>query len=48
MISNFQEYFKVVEYFSSFTKSRMGLAMGVSNLIDILTKNTTAIYPEEF
>lgn len=35
MISNFQEYFKVVEYFSSFTKSRMGLAMGVSNLIDI-------------
>lgn len=35
MISNFQEYFKVVEYFSSFTKSRMGLAMGVSNLVDI-------------
>lgn len=35
MISNFQEYFKVVEYFSSFTKARMGLAMGVSNLIDI-------------
>lgn len=35
MISNFQEYFKVVEYFSSFTKSRMGLAMGVNNLVDI-------------
>jgi hypothetical protein len=35
MISNFQEYFKVVEYFSSFTKARMGLAMGVANLIDI-------------
>jgi hypothetical protein len=35
MISNFQEYFKVVEYFSSYTKARMGLALGVNNLIDI-------------
>jgi hypothetical protein len=35
MISNFQEYYKVVEYFSSFTKARMGLAMGVNNLIEI-------------
>jgi len=35
MISNFQEYYKVVEYFSNYTKARMGLAMGVNNLIDI-------------
>jgi hypothetical protein len=35
MISNFQEYFKVVEYFSKYSKARMGLAMGVNNLIDI-------------
>jgi hypothetical protein len=35
MISNFQEYFRVVEYFSKYTKARMGLAMGVSNLVDI-------------
>jgi len=35
MISNFQEYFKVVEYFSNYTKARMGLAMGVNNLVDI-------------
>ena len=35
MISNFQEYYKVVEYFSRYTKQRMGLAMGVNNLIDI-------------
>ena len=34
MISNFQEYFKVVEYFSSYTKARMGLALGVNNLIE--------------
>lgn len=35
MISNFQEYYKLVEYFSNYTKQRMGLAMGVNNLIDI-------------
>jgi hypothetical protein len=35
MISNFQEYYKVVEYFSNYTKARMGLAMGVNNLIDV-------------
>ncbi|MGC4039447.1 MAG: TonB-dependent receptor [Flavobacterium sp.] len=35
MISNFQEYYKVVEYFASYTKARMGLAMGVNNLVDI-------------
>jgi hypothetical protein len=41
MISNFQEYYKVVEYFSNYTKARMGLAMGVNNLVDILMKNIT-------
>ncbi len=35
MITNFQQYFKLVEYFSEFTKERMGLAMGVHNLIQI-------------
>jgi hypothetical protein len=35
MITNFKEYFKLVEYFSEFTKARMGLAMGVYNLIQI-------------
>ncbi len=35
MISNFQEYYKLVEYFSRYTKQRMGLAMGVNNLVDI-------------
>ena len=35
MISNFQEYYKVVEYFSTYTKARMGIALGVNNLIDI-------------
>lgn len=35
LISNFQEYYKLVEYFSQYSKNRMGLAMGVSNLVDI-------------
>lgn len=35
MISNFQEYYKVVEYFSQHTKERMGLTMGVNTLVDI-------------
>ncbi len=35
MITNFQEYFKLVDYFSEFTKERMALAMGVYNLIQI-------------
>ena len=43
MISNFQEYYKLVEYFSRYTKERMALAMGVNNLIDILTSNITGI-----
>ncbi|MCF6223147.1 MAG: TonB-dependent receptor [Flavobacteriaceae bacterium] len=35
MITNFQEYYRLVDYFSEFTKARMGLAMGVFNLIQI-------------
>ncbi|MFT5891520.1 MAG: hypothetical protein ACI9Y7_001624 [Dokdonia sp.] len=35
MISNFKEYYKLVEYFSNYTKERMGLVMGVNNLIDV-------------
>lgn len=35
MISNYQEYYKVVDYFSRFTKAKIRLAMGVNNLVDI-------------
>lgn len=35
LISNFQEYYKLVEFYSKYTKARMGLTMGVNNLIDI-------------
>ncbi len=35
MISNFKKYYKVIEYLSQFTKSRMGLILGVDNLVDM-------------
>ncbi|HNA33270.1 MAG TPA: TonB-dependent receptor, partial [Flavobacteriales bacterium] len=35
LISNYQEYYKLVEYFSRFTKARLGLIMGVNNLIEV-------------
>lgn len=38
MITNFQEYFKLVEYFSEYTKKRIGLAMGVSNFVQIFNE----------
>jgi len=38
MITNFKEYFKLVEYFSEYTKKRIGLAMGVSNFVQIFNE----------
>ncbi len=35
MITDYQEYYKLVEYFSEFTKERIGLAMGVYNFVQI-------------
>ncbi|MBK9195240.1 MAG: TonB-dependent receptor [Flavobacteriales bacterium] len=35
LISNYQEYYKLVEYFSRYTRARMGLIMGVNNLIEV-------------
>jgi hypothetical protein len=35
LISNYQEYFRLVEYFSRYTKARMGLIMGLTNLKEI-------------
>lgn len=35
MISKFQEYYKLVEFFSNYTKNKIALTMGVNNLIDI-------------
>ena len=35
MISKFQEYYRLVEYFSNYTKAKIGLIMGVNNLIEV-------------
>jgi len=39
LISNFKEYYRLVEYFSNYTReAQMALAMGVSNLIEIFNE----------
>lgn len=39
LISNFKEYYRLVEYFSHYTReAQMALAMGVSNLIEIFNE----------
>ena len=35
MISNFKEYYRLVDYFSHYTKKQVGLAMGVNNFVEI-------------
>ena len=35
MISNYKKFYKIIEYLSQFTKLRMGLILGVDNLIDM-------------
>jgi hypothetical protein len=38
MISNYQEYYKLVDYFSQYTKRRIGMIMGANNLLDIFNE----------
>ncbi len=35
LISNYQQYYKLVEYFTRYSEERMGLIMGVTNLKDL-------------
>jgi len=35
LISNYQKYYKLVEYFSRYTKKRMGIIMGANNLMEV-------------
>lgn len=35
LISNYKQYFKLIEYFSTFTRQRIGLIMGVNNLLEL-------------
>lgn len=38
LISNYQEYFKLVDYFAQYSNKRMGLIMGVPNLIEVFNE----------
>ena len=35
MISKFQEYYKLVEYFNKYTKNKIGLTMGINNFVEV-------------
>lgn len=35
MLSNFSEYYRMVDYFSQYTNCKIGVAMGVNNLLDV-------------
>ncbi len=39
MVSNFSEYYRLVEYFNRFTRERIGLIMGVNNLLDVFDEH---------
>ena len=39
LISNYQQYYKLVEYFTRYTEERMGLIMGVTNLLDLFDES---------
>ena len=39
MISNFKEYYKLVDYLSQYTKNQLALSMGVSNFVEIFDEH---------
>ena len=39
MISNFSEYYRMVDYFSRYTKGELGIPMGVNNLLEVFNEN---------
>lgn len=38
MISNYQEYYKLIQYFSLYTRKRMGVILGVNNLLEVFNE----------
>lgn len=39
IISNFSEYYRLIDYFASYTQQKIGIAMGVNNLLDVFDEN---------
>ena len=38
MISDFKEYYRLIDYFSNYTKKQVGLSMGVNNFVEIFNE----------
>lgn len=38
LISNYQEYYKLVEYFSQLTRKRVGIVLGVNNMLEVFNE----------
>lgn len=39
IISNFSEYYRLIDYFANYTSGKIGVAMGVNNLLDVFDEN---------
>ncbi len=39
IISNFSEYYRLIDYFANYTNGKIGVAMGVNNLLDVFDEN---------
>lgn len=39
IISNFSEYYRLIDYFANYTSKKIGVAMGVNNLLDVFDEN---------
>lgn len=39
IISNFSEYYRLIDYFATYTSQKIGIAMGVNNLLDVFDEN---------
>jgi len=45
MISNFSEYYRLVDYFSHYSEGKVGIAMGVNNLLDVFDESFYEMLP---
>ncbi|NAW52251.1 TonB-dependent receptor [Elizabethkingia argentiflava] len=45
MISNFSEYYRMVDYFSNYSNGKIGVAMGVNNLLDVFDEEFYELLP---
>lgn len=48
IVSNYSEYYRLIDYFASYTSGNIGVAMGVNNLLMVLMKDIIKTSQEEF